>query len=111
MPYFNIYLNGFQGNLICIREFSRASICQIIRMINELKGTNIRPIKFSNEIARIKYERHILTKEDRIRKLHKKLEKANEIETSEDYFKISNNVFGERRATSRQKIIKLKKQL
>ena len=95
-----------KSNFICIRGFSRASICQLIRLINELKGTNIRPIKFSNEIARVKYERHILTKEDRIRKLHKKLEKTNESETSEDYLKISNSVFGERRILSRQKIIK-----
>lgn len=100
-----------ENSFYVLRGFNKTSICQFIRMINELKGTNIRPIKFSNEIARIKYERHILTKEDRIRKLHKKLEKTNEIETSEDYIKISNSVFGERRAASRQKIIKLKKRL
>ncbi len=98
-----------KNSFICISGFDRASICKFIRMINELKGTNIRPIKFSNEISKVKYERHILAKEDRMRKLHEKLEKTNGIETSKDYLKASNSVFGEGRIASRQKIIKLKK--
>ena len=98
-----------KNSFICIRGFSRTSIEQFIKMINEIKGINIKPIKFSNEIFRAKYERHILTKEDRIKKLHNILENINEIETSEDYLKISNRVFGERRVNSCQKIKELKK--
>ena len=85
-----------KNSFICIRGFSRASIGQFIRMINDIKGINIKPIKFSNEILRAKYERHLLTKENRIKKLHNTLEKINEIETSDDYIKISNIDFGEK---------------
>ena len=98
-----------KNSFICIRGFSSVSISQFIRMVNEIKGINIKPIKISNEILRAKYKRHILTKEDRIKKLHNALENINGIETSEDYIKISNRVFGERRANSCQKIKELKK--
>ena len=61
-----------ENALICIRGFSRASIGQLIRVINELKGTNIKPVKFKNKIAEAKYERHLATKEQRIDELSKK---------------------------------------
>ena len=35
-----------ENSYICMRGFSRAVISQIVRMTNELKGTDIKPVKF-----------------------------------------------------------------
>ncbi len=104
-----IYEN--QNAFICIRGFSRASIGQFIRILNETKGISIRPVKFKNKLVEAQYERHILKKEQRIESLKEKLETSDEIENTEQYMKISNSVFGENRHKSRQKIIQLKNNL
>ena len=39
------FISQNENAFICIRGLSRASIGSIIRMANELKGTNIKPIK------------------------------------------------------------------
>mgnify|MGYP003304073967 CR=1 FL=1 len=78
-------------------------------MVNELKGTNIKPVKFKNKIAAAQYERHLATKEQRIEELNAKLENSGEVESTEQYMKISNSVFGKNRHKSRQKIIQLKR--
>lgn len=38
-----------QNSFVCIRGFSKSSISQFIRMINELKGTNIEFVKLKNQ--------------------------------------------------------------
>ena len=98
-----------ENAFICIRGFSRAGISQIVRMVNELKGTNIKPAKFKNKMAEVQYERHLTTKEQRIKELNEKLENSGEVECTEQYIKISNSVFGKNRHKSRQKIIQLKR--
>lgn len=44
-----------KNSYICIRGFSRAVIGQFIRMINELRGTNIKPVEFENKFQKIKW--------------------------------------------------------
>lgn len=44
-------ISNYRNQFICIRGFSRASICQLIRMCNELKETNIMPIKHNSETS------------------------------------------------------------
>lgn len=98
-----------QNNFICIRGFSYASIGQLIRMINESKGTNIRPVKFKSKISETQYERHLLTKEQRIENLDQKLENCDAIENLPQYMKTANSVFGEERHKSKSKIMQFKK--
>ena len=102
-----IYEN--KNNYICISGFRKISVYQIIKNINELKGTNIRFIEFSNELSQYKFEKHLLTKEDRLKKLHNKLENITDM-NAEDYMKVANSIFGERNAKERRRII-AKKQL
>lgn len=98
-----------ENSYICIRGFSRANIGHFIRMINELKGTNIKPVKFKSKLSEAQYERHILTKEQRIEDLNQKLDTIDEIESTEQYMKIANSVFDERKHKSRAKIMQLRK--
>lgn len=98
-----------ENSFICIRGFSRAGIGQIVRMVNELKGTNIKPVKFKNKIAEAQYERHLLKKEERIEELKERIEKVGELENAEQYMKICNYVFGKDRRKSRQKILQLQR--
>ena len=59
-----------------MRGFSRAVISQIVRMTNELKGTDIKPIKFvKRKTLKRQYERlDKMTKEELI-ELKRKIEK------------------------------------
>jgi len=98
-----------KNSYICIRGFSRANIGHFIRMINELKGTNIKPVKFKSKLSEVQYERHLLTKEQRIDDLNQKLDASSEVESAQQYMKIANSVFGERRHKSRTKIMQLRK--
>lgn len=91
---------------ICIRGFSKASICQIVRMANELKGTNIKSVKFKNRILEVKYERNLAKKEQQLEELK---EKRKNIENAEQYMKISNGIFRKERHKSRRKIIGLQR--
>ena len=103
-----------KSNIICIRGFSRAVMGEFMSAINNLKGTNIQPIKFANDIERAKYLRHLITKNDRIKKLHQRLEQMDEI-TTEDYASEidvePNSVFGEERHKARQRVIKMKNRI
>lgn len=98
-----------QSKFICIRGFSRASMGELLTMINEKKQVNIKPVKFKNKVAEAQYERHLAKKEQRIEELKEKLENVGEIENAEQYMKISNYVFGKERRESRQKILKLQR--
>ena len=97
-----------QNSFICLRGFSRASIGAIIRKTNELKGTNIKPVKFKSKFAEANYERHIIGKEKRLISLKKKLSTISELDSAEQYMKIANSVFGEERHKSRQRVMKLR---
>ena len=94
---------------ICIRGFSRAGIGRIIRMANELKGTNIKPVKFKNKLVAAQYERHLLKKEERIEELKERIDNIGELENAEKYMKICNYVYGKDRHKSRRKILKLQR--
>lgn len=98
-----------ENSYICIRGFSHTNIGHFIRMINELKGTNIKPIKFKSKLSEAQYERHLLTKEQRIKDLNQKLDASGEVESTQQYMKITNSVFRERKHKSRVKIIQLRK--
>ena len=98
-----------ENSYICIRGFSRANIGHFIRMINELKGINIKSVKFKSKLSEAQYERHLLTKEQRIDDLNQKLDASSEAESAQQYMKIANSVFGERRHKSRTKIMQLRK--
>ena len=78
-------------------------------MINELKGTNIKPVKFKSKLSEAQYERHLLAKEQRIEDLSQKLDVSGEVESAHQYMKIANSVFGEKRHKSRTKIMQLRK--
>ena len=97
-----------QNHLIFIKGFSRASMAEFLIMLNIKKQVNIKPVKFKNKIVESKYERHLLTKEQRLEELNKKIDSAEELESSRQYMKISNSVFGEGRHKSRTKILKLR---
>ena len=97
-----------QNDFIFIKGFSRASMYYFLKMLNNKKQLNIKPVKFNNKIADVHYQRHIETKEQRIQELNVKLENSEEIESAEQYMKISNSVFGKNRHKSRQKILHLK---
>lgn len=90
--------------LICIRGFSYTDIEQILKIVNQLKDINIKPIKFSDKIDQAQYERHLLMKEQRIEQLKEALENSDEIENAEQYIKISNSIFGQNRHKSRKKL-------
>ena len=107
--YFIDFISQNENAFICIRGFSRAGIGQIVRMVNELKGTNIKPVKFKNKIAAAQYERHLLKKEERIEELKERIENVGELENAEQYMKICNYVFGKDRRKSRQKILQLQR--
>ena len=57
----NKYIGGYnslmdlivenENSFICIRGFTKSSIMQFIRMINKIKGTNIKITKLKNEIS------------------------------------------------------------
>lgn len=64
-------------------------------------------VNFKNKLSEAQYERHILTKEQRLDALNKKIEAIGEIETAQQYIKIANSIFGERRHNSRKRVIKL----
>ncbi|MBQ2946635.1 MAG: hypothetical protein IJE04_02130 [Bacilli bacterium] len=98
-----------QNDFIFIKGFSRASMAEFIAMLNIKKQMNIKPVKFKNKILEAQYERHLLTKEQRIEELNKKLENGAEVDSAEQYMKITNSVFGINRYKSRQKIIQLRK--
>jgi len=103
------FISQNKNSFICIRGFSRANMHHLIQMVNELKGTNIKVVRFKNKIEGIQYERHLATKEQRIEELNAKLENRSNIEDAEKYIIISNAVFGKDRHESREKIIQLKR--
>ena len=80
-----------------------------IKMINELKGVNIKPVKFKSKLSEAQYERHLLTKEQRIYDLNQKLDVNGEIESAHQYMKMANSVFSKGKHKSRVKIIQLRK--
>lgn len=98
-----------RNSFIFIKGFSIAGIAEFLKMINEKKQLNIKPVKFKNKVAEAQYERHLAKKEQRIEELKERLENVGEIETAEQYMKISNYVFGKDRCESRQKILKLQR--
>ena len=103
------FIANNKSSIICIRGFSKAVMEKFMLALNKLKNMNIRPINFVSDIERVQYEKHLITKKERMEKLHQKLEKNGEIETGEDYMKIANSVFGEERHKARQRVLKLKK--
>lgn len=98
-----------ENSYICVRGFSRANIRHFIKIINELKGVNIKPVKFKSKLSEAQYERHLLTKEQRIYDLNQKLDVNGEIESAHQYMKMANSVFSEGKHKSRVKIIQLRK--
>lgn len=92
-------------SIMCIRGFDRITMSKFVSDFNKTKDTSIVLIKFSNVVEQAKYERHLVTKKDRMRRAHQKLESINEIEVAKDYMKILNSVFNEERHKSRKKII------
>lgn len=109
------YIDGYESlmdfivnnklSIMCIRGFDIMTMSKFISDFNETKDTSIVPIKFSNVVEQAKYERHLVTKKDRMRRVHQKLENMNGIEAAEDYIKILNSVFNEGKHKSRKKII------
>ena len=97
-----------RGSIICIRGFSRAVMGEFIFALNKLKNTNIQPIKYASDVERVQYEKHLINKKERMKKLHQRLEKNGGIESGEEYIKIANSVFGEARHNARQRVLKRK---
>lgn len=64
-------------------------------------------VNFKNKLSEAQYERHILTQKQRLDALNKKIEATGEIETAQQYMKIANSIFGERRHNARKRVIKL----
>lgn len=98
-----------QNKFIFIKGFSRAGMAEFLRMINKEKQVNIKPVKFKNKVLEAQYERHLVKKEQRIEELREKLENVGELESADQYMKISNYVYGKEKRESRQKILKLQR--
>lgn len=98
-----------ENSYICMRGFSRAVISQIVRMTNELKGTDIKPVKFKNKLAEARYEEYLSTKEQMIEDFNKKLNDNGEVESARQFMAIINSVFHEKKHKSRAKMLKLLK--
>lgn len=96
-------------SIMCIRGFNRITMSKFISDFNKTKDTSIAQIKFSNDVEQAKYERHLVTKKGRMKRVHQKLESVNEIETIEDYMKMLNSAFNKGKHESRKKIINLKR--
>ena len=96
-------------SIMCIRGFDRITMSKFVSDFNKTKDTSIVPIKFSNDVEQAKYERHLVTKKGRMKRVHQKLESVNEIASAEDYMKILNSVFNEEKHKSRKKIINLRR--
>ena len=96
-------------SIMCIRGFDRITMSKFVSDFNKTKDTSIAQIKFSNDVEQAKYERHLVTKKGRMKRVHQKLEGVNEIASAEDYMKILNSVFNEEKHKSRKKIINLKR--
>ena len=103
----NFIINN-SSKIICISGFNRTNIIKLITDLNKIKNMNIKVIKFKNDLKQLKYERHLMAKKSRMKKLHKKLKKTNEVQTVEEYMKILNSVLNERKHASRKKILQLK---
>ena len=103
------FLVANENSYICMRGFSRAVISQIVRMTNELKGTDIKPVKFKSKLAEARYEKYLLTKEQMIEELNEKLENSGDIETAGQFMKICHSVFSKDKIKSRHKMILLKR--
>ena len=97
-----------RNHFIVIKGFNRASMSEFLKLINNEKHLNIKPVKFKSKLAEAKYERHLLTKEQRLEELSDKIDSTNKITSAEQFMKISNAVFGKRRHNSRTKILGLK---
>lgn len=98
-----------KANVVCIDGFDKLAISKFISDFSIIKDTNITLIKFKNDLEQAKYERHLMTKKNRMEKLCQKLKNTDEIQTIEDYMKTLNSVFNERKHISRKKMIRLKK--
>lgn len=102
------FIEENRNHLIVIKGFSKASMSEFLKLINKEKNLNIRPVKFKSKLAEAKYERHLLTKEQRLEVQSDKIEATSEITSAEQYMKLLNIVFGKRRHNSRTKILELK---
>ena len=103
----NFIINN-SSKIICLNGFNRITIIKLITNLNKIKDTNIKMIKFKNDLEQAKYERHMMTKKSRMKKIYQKLENIDEIQTVEKYMKILNSVTNERKHMSRRKILQLK---
>ena len=60
------------NSFICIRGFSRSSISQFIRMVNELCGTNIKHVKFKDKTSNGVFDERRHKSREKIIKLKRK---------------------------------------
>lgn len=114
-----IYIDGYESlmdfiannklSIMCIRGFDRITMSKFVSDFNKTKDTSIAQIKFSNDVEQAKYERHLVTKKGRMKRVHQKLESVNEIASVEDYMKMLNSAFNKEKHESRKKIINLKR--
>lgn len=69
-------ISSYQEQIICIRGFSRAGICELIKKCNDLKGTNIMPIKFNIRNSLEQHEKNMIDKEELIENTKKDKDKS-----------------------------------
>lgn len=63
-----------------------------LRMMNSIKQTNIQLVKFKKKFSEVMFERYLLKKQERIKKLNQKLKSYDEIDENQ-YFKAVNSVW------------------
>jgi len=102
------FIEENRSHFIVIKGFSKASMAEFLKLINNEKQLIIKPVKFKSKLSEAKYERHLLTKEQRLEELSDKIDSTNEIKSAEQYMKISNSIWGKKRHNSRTKILGLK---
>lgn len=103
------FIVEYQNNLICITGFSKAGMGQFLRMLRNIKGIDIKPIKLNNNLLIGRYERHLIKKEQKLEELNERLEIIGEIDNAKQYMKVSNYVFGKERHNSRRRVLKLQR--
>ena len=65
-----------------------------------------------NKLNKLRYERHLSSKNDRLNELQqefeKKFEKKGKLETSEEYMKFLNHFFGKKKRESRDRVNRIR---
>ena len=97
-----------QNKFIVFNNFSNSLMKEIIDIINKMGNLNISLVKLNSKLAQVKYERHLLKKQNSLKETHNKIKNLDV--SGKEYLKKSHSVFRKNRIRARIKIILDKKE-